>query len=133
MAGWVAAGMAAAPRPAGPEGPTAWAAAVGALLFAVALGYAVGRRRGRREGYRLGRAEAPLLLRAEALVRGACPVCDGDPGAAPAGGDGRPRGDEVAPQRRAPGPRAPARRAGGRAAPDPADPEPDGPGGPGPP
>ncbi len=46
------------------------------LVLALAAGYAAGRRRGRREGYRLGCAEAPLALRAEALVRGSCPVCD---------------------------------------------------------
>ncbi|HEY8552283.1 MAG TPA: hypothetical protein VIL40_02380 [Thermaerobacter sp.] len=113
MAGLVAAGMAAGPaRPQHPDSPTAWAALLGALLCAVAIGYAVGRRQGRREGYRLGRAEAPLVLRAEALVRGACPVCDHGAAAAAGRGD-RPREGGVGTAARFPG---------GRAAPDPAGP-----------
>ncbi|WP_148235694.1 hypothetical protein [Thermaerobacter marianensis] len=61
---------------AGVVGPAGWAAVLGTVLLAVALGYAAGRRRGYRDGYRLGRAEAPLELRAQALTRGVCPVCD---------------------------------------------------------
>ena len=51
-----------------------WLAAVAATCLGV--GYAWGRRHGRRQGHRLALAEAPLRLRAEALVRGTCPVCD---------------------------------------------------------
>ena len=52
------------------------------LLFAVALGSlsigcVLGRRWGRSEGLALGRAEAPLRLREQALEAGRCPVCAG--------------------------------------------------------
>lgn len=51
-----------------------WVPAV--TITALGVGYAWGRRHGLRQGERLALAEAPLRLRAEALERGACPVCD---------------------------------------------------------
>ncbi|HEY8395108.1 MAG TPA: hypothetical protein VIK92_09955, partial [Thermaerobacter sp.] len=51
-----------------------WTAAMAVL--ALASGYGWGWRRGLRHGRRLERSAAPLWLRAEALERGVCPVCD---------------------------------------------------------
>lgn len=96
------------------------------LVLALAAGYAAGRRRGRQEGYRLGCAEAPLALRAEALVRGICPVCDhrtrarhdprnpappglNGPGQEPGPGRPSPVPPEPAPSRTAPAPPPPPR------------------------
>ncbi len=44
-------------------------------LAAFATGYALGRRAGGRRGYALGMAEAPLRMRARALLDGQCLLC----------------------------------------------------------
>lgn len=47
-----------------------------AVVAALFLGYAAGRRTGLMQGQRIGKAQAPLSLRRQALKNGQCPVCD---------------------------------------------------------
>lgn len=46
------------------------------VLSGGVVGYALGRRLGQREGRRQGNLRVPLMLRAQALQTGICPVCD---------------------------------------------------------
>ena len=48
-----------------------------AVLTGVFLaGYMIGRRVGHQQGSRRARAEAPIMMRAEADELGRCPICD---------------------------------------------------------
>ncbi|HEY8414585.1 MAG TPA: hypothetical protein VIK99_02310 [Thermaerobacter sp.] len=58
------------------DDPRCWLWAAALACTALAAGYGWGWRQGCRHGRRLERPAAALWLRAEALERGICPVCD---------------------------------------------------------
>lgn len=50
-----------------------------AVLLLCFLAYRLGHSRGQRQGRRLGREEASIRIRQEALTTGRCPLCDQNP------------------------------------------------------
>lgn len=54
-----------------------WVAVIAVQSVIVLVAYVLGKRAGRQCESKLSAARVPLTLRAEALVTGRCPVCDG--------------------------------------------------------